>query len=156
MFTNIILPLATLIIGATIPLITLYLNRKDMLRIALIEKRLQAHQEAFSWWYKLILVIHSTSSERIPIINAARKFWFEKCLYLEKNTRNEFDTVLKLIDGYSDKLQKAKITLDQKAKEEMRQDYLGDWDRIFKLPELIQREVRLQPIVPYVRISAEG
>lgn len=77
-------------------------------------------------------------------------------MYLERKTRKGFDIVITLVDGYSDKLQYAKIILDSKEKEKIIQDYLGDWNRIFQLPKLIQSEVELEPIVPDLKISAEG
>lgn len=77
-------------------------------------------------------------------------------LYLERKTRKEFDIVITLVDSYSDKLQYAKIILDSKEKEKIIQDYLGDWNRISQLPKLIQSEVELEPIVPDLKISAEG
>ncbi|MEW6652914.1 MAG: hypothetical protein AB1394_05520 [Bacteroidota bacterium] len=143
-------------IGAFITLFAQWYDQKTKFRLVAIEKRLQTHQEAFSWWYKLIWVIHSPSNDRIPVITEARKFWLNNCLYLERKTRKEFDIIIKLVDGYSDKLQHAKITLDSKEKEIIRQEYLGDWNRIFQLPELIQSEVELEPIVPDLKISAEG
>lgn len=156
MFTSIILPLLTLIIGATIPLLTLHLDRKDKFRLVAIEKRIQAHQEAFSIWYKLIWIIHSSTDERMHVISEARKFWLENCLYLEKNTRKEFDIVIRLVDGYSLKLQIAKEEKDPNEKEELRQDYRNDWKRISDLPNYIQSEVELKPIVLDLNISAEG
>lgn len=48
------------------------------------------------------------------------------------------------------------LLFDQKAKKEMRQDYLRDLERIFQLPELIQSEVELEPIVPDLKISPEN
>lgn len=156
MFINIVLPIATLIVGAAIPLVTLYLDRKDKFRLVAIEKRLQTHQEAFSLWYKLIWVIHSPSDDRIPVITEARNFWLNNCLYLEKNTRKEFDIVIRLVDGYSLKLQIAKDEKDSHKKEELIQDYRNDWKRISDLPNYIQSEVELKPIVLDLNISAEG
>lgn len=151
-----LLTILGIFIGAFFTILIQMYDRKDKFRLVAIEKRLQTHQEAFSWWYKLIWAIHSPSDDRIPVISEARNFWLNNCLYLEKNTRKEFDIVIKLVDGYSDKLEHAKSTLDPTKKENIRKDYLGDWNRIFQLPKLIQSEVELEQIVPDIKISAEG
>lgn len=151
-----LLTLLGIFVGAFITLFIQWYDQKVKFRLVAIEKRLQAHQEAFALWYKLIWVIHSPSEDRIKVISEARDFWLNNGLYLEKKTRKEFDIIIKLVDGYSDKLQFAKITSDTKEKEIIRQDYLGDWNRIFQLPKLIQSEVELEPIVPDLKISAEG
>ena len=144
------------LLGASVTLIVQHFERKDKFRLVAIEKRLQIHQEVFSWWYKLIWVIHSSSEDRIKVTTEARNFWINNCLYLEKNTRKEFDIVIKLVDGYSDKLQYGKETSDPVEKDKIRQDFMNDWNRIFDLPRYIQSEVELEPIVPDLKISAEG
>ncbi len=153
---NALLTLLGIFIGAFITLFVQWYDQKTKFRLVAIEKRLQAHQEAFSWWYKLIWVIHSSSEDRIKVIADARNFWINNCLYLEKNTRKEFDIIIELVGGYSLKLQIAKDEKDPHKKEELRKDYLGDWKRIVDLPNYIQSEVELEPIVPDVKISAEG
>ncbi|OIO22752.1 MAG: hypothetical protein AUJ54_02955 [Ignavibacteria bacterium CG1_02_37_35] len=143
-------------VGAFITLFVQLYDQKVKFRLVAIEKRLSAHQEAFSQWYKLVWVIHTPAGDRIKVTNEVRNFWINNCLFLEKNTRKEFDIVIKLVDGYSLKLQIAKNEKDPHKKEELRQDYLNDWKRIFDLPNYIQSEVELKPIVPNIKISAEG
>ena len=153
---NALLTLLGIFIGAFITLFVQWYDQKTKFRLVAIEKRLQTHQEAFSWWYKLIWVIHSPSDVRIPVLTEARNFWLNKCLFLERKTRKEFDIVIKLVDGYSDKLQYGKETSDPVEKDKIRQDFMNDWNRIFDLPRYIQSEVELEPIVPDLKISAEG
>ena len=143
-------------VGAFLTLLIQMYDRKDKFRLVAIDKRLQVHQEAFSIWYKLIWVIHSSSEDRIKVTTEARNFWINNCLYLERKTRKEFDIVIKLVDGYSEKLQYGKETKDPIEKDKIRQDFLKDWNRIFDLPRYIQSEVELEPIVPDLKISAEG
>lgn len=157
----------TFMVGAAVPIFNNHwqqkndrkkfeLERKDKYKLVAIEKRLCTHQEAFSLWHKLIRIIHSPSDEKIPVITEARNFWINNCLYLEKNTCKEFDIVIKLVDGYADKLQHAKLTFDPNEKEKIRQDYLSDWNRIFQLPTLIQREVELESISLNLGLNPEG
>jgi len=144
------------LIGSFITYVVFKLERKDKFRMVAIEKRLEAHQKAFSMWYKLIWVIHSPITERTKVISEARDFWITNCLYLEKNTRKEFDVVINLVDGYSDKLRYSKETSDPKLKENIRRDFMKDWERIFDLPKFIQSEVELEPIVIDLKITPEN
>jgi len=151
-------PLLTILgifVGAFITLLVQKYDRKDKFRLVAIEKRLQAHQKAYALWYKLIWVIHSPSADRILVTKEARNFWLNNCLYLEKNTRKEFDIVIQLIDGYSDKLRYWKDTSDPKEKGKIRQDYMKDWDRVMQLPKYIQSEAELEPVVLDLKINPE-
>ncbi len=153
---NGLLTLLGIFVGAFITLLIQKYDRKDKIRLAAIEKRLQAHQEAYTLWYELSWVIHSSSSNRIKVITKARNFWVQNLIYLEKNTRREFDVVIQLVDGYSNKLQQRKETADSKEREKIKQDYMKDWNRIMQLAELIQSEVELEPIVIDLKINPDN
>ena len=158
--------LIALLVGAAIPLISMRfqskekrryfeLESKDKLKLVAIERRLEAHQQAYAMWYRLIWVIHASRQERAKVITEARNFWTNNCLYLEKNTRKEFDIIIKLVDDYSDKLEMGKRSTDAIQKEKISKDFMGDWERIFELQKLIQKEVELEAITIDVNISPE-
>lgn len=158
--------LIAILVGAAIPLISMRfqskekrryfeLESKDKLKMVAIERRLESHQQAYAMWYRLIWVIHASKQERAKVITEARNFWTNNWLYLEKNTRKEFDIIIKLVDGYSDKLEMGKRSTDPLQKEKISKEFMGDWERIFELPKLIQKEVELEPIVIDVNISPE-
>jgi hypothetical protein len=69
----------TLIIGAAIPLITIWfqskekekyfeLERKEKFKLVAIEKRLEAHQKAFLLWAKMIEFVHKPDERKIKIL----------------------------------------------------------------------------------------
>ncbi|OGT80893.1 MAG: hypothetical protein A3J35_07400 [Gammaproteobacteria bacterium RIFCSPLOWO2_02_FULL_52_10] len=61
---------------------------ESSLRLAAAEKRLEAHQQAFALWRKLVTIIHTP--ERYSVIQECERWWNENCLYLSPNARQAF------------------------------------------------------------------
>jgi hypothetical protein len=59
------------------------------LRFAAVNRRLQAHQEAFSRWRKLIANIHKESIGAVAV--ECQTWWNDNALYLEPEVRNAFN-----------------------------------------------------------------
>lgn len=60
----------------------------NQLRMAAIDKRMQAHQEAFTLWREILRTVHS---ENINVTTLKCQEWWEKnCLYLEQSVRETF------------------------------------------------------------------
>ncbi|HDR8983186.1 hypothetical protein QZM46_07630 [Burkholderia vietnamiensis] len=59
------------------------------LRFAAVDRRLQAHQEAFSRWRKLIANIHKEDIG--PVAVECQAWWNDNALYLEPEVRNAFN-----------------------------------------------------------------
>lgn len=59
------------------------------LRFAAVDRRLQAHQEAFSRWRKLIANIHNQDIG--PVAVECQAWWNDNALYLEPEVRNAFN-----------------------------------------------------------------
>jgi hypothetical protein len=91
------------LIGAAIPLITLWLQskekrkyfeleRKEKLKLVAIDKRLEAHQQALKQRYDKKSDIHASDDDlqKAKVLKAARDFWYSQSLYLEKQTRSKF------------------------------------------------------------------
>ena len=57
-------------------------------RVAAIEKRLQAHQEAFTHWREIMRTVHSDGIGKTTM--ACREWWEKNCLYLEQSVREAF------------------------------------------------------------------
>lgn len=64
------------------------LKSQNHLRAAAIDRRLQAHQEAYELWRKLIGAMHSDDYGKVVL--ACQTWWDQNCLYLEKEPRQEF------------------------------------------------------------------
>jgi hypothetical protein len=64
-------------------------DRKNQLRLAALDKRLEAHQHAYSLWRKLISNAADKSAIS-PIVMSAQIWWEDNCLYLEPQSREAF------------------------------------------------------------------
>lgn len=63
-------------------------DREHQLRTAALERRLQAHQEAYALWRRLIF---STSQEDLyALIRKSALWWDDNCLYLDPEARRAF------------------------------------------------------------------
>ena len=157
-----------LLIGAAIPLITLWfqsrekrkyfeLERKEKFKLVAIEKRLEAHQQAISQWEILQSVIHKPDGEeKSKIISGVRGFWLNNCLYLEKETREKLKEAIWIVSSYKMWLEMYKEMDPGKEKEDHKKFFLGCWNDFHKLFEIIQKEVELEPIKPEEDKTPEG
>lgn len=64
-------------------------DRQHQLRTAVLDKRLQSHQEAYTLWRKLLFANkdHETLSN---VVAECEKWWDENCLYLTSGAREAF------------------------------------------------------------------
>ena len=63
-------------------------NRREVLRLAAVEKRLAAHQEAYVLWRRLLSDLHR---DRVHDRAVECQAWWEKnCLYLDPKSRRAF------------------------------------------------------------------
>ena len=81
------------IIGSAISSITSIViskeSRKGQLAVASLEKRLEAHQTAYSIWRNLISSVND--EEKLSEISITAQDWWEKhCLYLDSESREAF------------------------------------------------------------------
>lgn len=58
------------------------------LRLAAIDQRLRAHQEAFTLWRKLLGAMHSEDVGKVVL--ECQSWWEKNCLYLEPSVREAF------------------------------------------------------------------
>jgi hypothetical protein len=64
-------------------------DRQNQLRLAALDKRLQAHQEAYSRWRKLLFNVANENTIG-DIVFESQKWWEENCLYLDPSARKLF------------------------------------------------------------------
>ena len=158
-----------ILIGAAIPLITLWfqskekrkyfeLERKEKFKMVAIEKRLATHQEAIKHWALLKSVIHSAdeSENKLLVIKNAREFWLHNCIYMEKETRKEFSTGINIVSYYKLWLEHGKDLPVGKEKKESSKYFMKKWEEFHRLFEIIQEEVELEPIKPTDDVTPEG
>jgi len=65
-----------------------YGSREHQLRLAALDRRLEAHQQAFTLWRKLLFVMHTDKLDGVLI--ECQKWWDNNCLYLEAEAREAF------------------------------------------------------------------
>lgn len=86
--------LAGVVIGSTITasiqVISSRSDKEDRYRLAAIERRLQAHQEAFALWKDLTANLNPESKKLGLLIVACQDWYNKNCLYLEKDAGEKF------------------------------------------------------------------
>jgi len=157
-----------ILIGAAIPLITIWfqskekrkyfeLERTEKMKTIVIEKRLEAHQQALRQWEVMQSVIHIPDGfGKSEILSKVREFWLNNCIYLEKETRKKFKEALWIVSSYKMWLEMYREMQPGKEKEEYKKFYMGCWNDFHKLFEIIQKEVELEPIKPEEDKTPEG
>lgn len=61
---------------------------RHQLKMAALDKRLQAHQEAFSFWAKMNKTPYGEEFKKLH--SECSSWWDNNCLYLDQNVRTEF------------------------------------------------------------------
>ena len=64
------------------------LKARHQLRLAAVDRRLQAHQEAFTLWRKVMAATHTDDIGKVVI--DCQSWWEQNCIYLEPGVREAF------------------------------------------------------------------
>lgn len=64
------------------------LKARHQLRLAAVDRRLQAHQDAFSLWRRLMAATHTEEVGKVVI--ECQSWWEQNCIYLEPTVREAF------------------------------------------------------------------
>lgn len=65
------------------------LRSQQQLRLAAVERRLEAHQVAFTLWRRLVGAAHSEDVH--PLVLECQDWWEKNCLYLGPEARDSFN-----------------------------------------------------------------
>ena len=104
--------------------------------MAALDKRLQAHQEAFTQWRGLMGKTHT--NEIGGAVNICQAWWVQNCVYLEPDVRSAF------VDAYS-----AALIHNQLVQSRQDQDLVKEnWRRITMFPDLLFKAVQLPALSP--------
>lgn len=76
-------------ISGVVQYATLDANMKQQLRLAVLDKRMQVHQEAFAMWQRLRFTKRPTK-ESTQLILDCQEWWNNNCLYLSSDARVAF------------------------------------------------------------------
>ncbi len=150
----------TLLIGAAIPVFIRWIDSKERqkffnlevkekMKLVAIEKRLEAHQQAFKIWLDLHSLMNKhTPDDMIKTVNNAYDFWNNNALYLEVKTRKDFTKAIEIVTYHQNMIEKVRQAEDRKEKEKYKAMLYEGEDFFQKLFETIQKEVELEPIKP--------
>jgi len=107
------------------------LKARHQLRLAALDRRLQAHQEAFTQWRRLL---ESAYDDNIGEVTKQCQEWWEKnCIYLEPGVRQAF------VEAYT-----AAHSHHELVKLRSDAETLQDsWSRITQFPNLVFRTMQL-------------
>lgn len=134
------------IIGWFITYLKFKLERKDKFRIAAIEKRLEAHQKAYSQCMKFFDILDSHDENEVKhAFKDGQTFMANYSLYLEKGTRKKFIEVLGFLNAYCPREKYLKL-LGPNERMSGTKKYIEEEEKVFELANLIQTEVALEPI----------
>lgn len=86
-----IIGVAGVVVGVIITEIRHWLDRRQRFQVMTFEKRLKAHQEAFSLCYELnnILNVGKNDNEKHIVIDKVQKWWENNCLLLDEVSRQK-------------------------------------------------------------------
>lgn len=115
--------LAGAVVGAAIAGAIHFLTHRseqlDRYRLAAIEKRLQAHQEAFALWRRLLAHVHC-EDEIGAVVMECQTWWNNNCLYLEEKARTAFWKAYMQALMHKDLVKSGKVELVEKSMSDIR------------------------------------
>lgn len=110
------------------------LRARHQLRTASLDRRLQAHQEAFTQWQALV----AGPSESGDAVIACRSWWEKNCLYLEPKVRQPF------VEAYTNAHLRAEFV---RARAESK--FITEaWDKVMAFPNVLFESIQLPPLTP--------
>jgi hypothetical protein len=107
------------------------LRVKHQLRLAALDRRLQAHQEAFTLWREVFGATHT--NEVGPVVMKCQAWWEKNCLYLEPKVREAFVASCSAAHTHTGLLQSrsdAKVVTDS-------------WNEITSFPNVLFEAIQL-------------
>ena len=119
------------LIAGLVSYATLRQTISTQLRLTAADRRLQAHQEAFALWRKILRNVHNEDIGQV--VMECQEWWENNCLYLDAQARGVF---LEAIHSAS---HHASFKADRKNAELV----IENWDRITRAGEVIVESVNL-------------
>jgi len=115
------------------------LRAKNQLRLAAIDRRLQAHQEAFTLWRELFGFTHTNEIGKAVL--KCQDWWEKNCLYLEPKVREAF------LDAYSAAHTHHALVQGQSDAQSIQES----WKRITRFPDIVFEATQLPALTDMER-----
>ncbi|MEQ1773001.1 MAG: hypothetical protein ABL891_04375, partial [Burkholderiales bacterium] len=110
------------------------LKARHQLRMAALDRRLQAHQEAFTLWRELFGNTHTEEVGKSVL--KCQAWWEANCIYLEPKVRQGF------VDAYSAAHSHNQLVRGRADAQHIQES----WARIIKFPDILFEAVQLPPL----------
>ena len=112
---------------------------QHQLRLAALDRRLQAQQQAFALWRRLVRDVYSDQIG--ATVHACQVWWEENCLYLEPAAREAFSAAYATAHSYK--------RVAEAPRREDHDDFLVKrWERIEAAGQIILESVALPRLTP--------
>lgn len=111
-------------------------DRRNQLRLAALERRLEIHQQAYTLWVKLVQSVFDRQAV-FKVAAECQEWWMSHCLYLEAEPRAAFRQAYMVATDHHE------LVRNRESADLVKQS----WATIWKVGELIDRAVELPPIV---------
>ena len=119
------------------------LKARHQLRLAAVDRRLQAHQEAFTLWRKLLAATHTDDVGSVVI--ECQSWWEQNCIYLEPVVREGFVTAYGAAHTHNALIKgRAEVTVIQ-----------ASWKSITEFPNALFQAIQL-PALSELEAKALG
>lgn len=119
------------------------LKARHQLRLAAVDRRLQAHQEAFALWRRLLTVVHT--DEVGSIVVECQSWWEQNCIYLEATVREAFVNAYSSAHGHNALIRSRSDVPDIKE----------SWASIIAFPNVLFKAIQL-PALSELEAKALG
>lgn len=116
------------------------------LRLAVLERRFQAHQEAFTLWFRLLHSVHT--SENSKAVQECQRWWEENNLYLDSEPRAAFKQAYAAAFNHP-------MLLEGPRSNATSEQITANWDVIVRAGPIIENAVSL-PSIATRDISKHG
>jgi hypothetical protein len=107
----------------------------QQLRMAAMDKRLEAHQQAFVLWTEVSSAAVD-NGKIVPAVNKCKQWYYEHCLYLEPEVRTAF------VDAFTEALH-SNVLMGGGGKDEQK---TASWATVNAFPDILFKAVQLPGI----------
>lgn len=119
------------------------LKARHQLRLAAVDRRLQAHQETFTLWRELLSEVHTGKVNEVVL--KCQDWWEKNCIYLEPNVREAF------VSAYHAASMHKSLMLNHAEAETLTEN----WSLITNFPNAVFKAVQL-PALSELEVKALG
>ncbi len=167
MESNFIGYIIAFVVGAAVPIFINWLEirekrkqfeleRKDKYKLVAIEKRLEAHQQAYNQTMQFMKAMDYRDKKKVQdVFKNGQDFFSKNSLYLGEKVREKFSESLGFLNAYCPRWDYLNEFKMEDRTNELKK-YHKESEKIFELARLIQTEVELEPIDMVIDKNAES